>query len=163
MKKLFGLLAAVMFLTTVSLAGAQEVIAKDKKVKFDYTLTVKDKVVDTSEGKQPLEYTQGAGMIIPGLEKEMEGLKVGDEKTVTVPAKDAYGDVNPALVITVKKANLAPEFKAEVGSVVQMQTPEGQQLPGVVKEIKDEGVVVDFNHPLAGEDLTFKIKIVEIK
>ena len=164
MKRMLGMLTVLGFLfLSGNVVKAEDMIAKDKIVKFDYTLTVDGKVVDSSSGKEPLQYTQGQNMIIPGLEKQMEGMKVGDEKTIAVPAADAYGAVNPALIIKVAKTNLAPDFKAEVGGVVQMNTPEGQAVPGVIKEIQEDGLMVDFNHPLAGKDLSFQIKIVEIK
>ncbi len=142
---------------------AEEIIAKDKVVKFDYTLTVEGNVVDTSEGKEPRQYTHGQNMVIPGLEKQMEGLKVGDERTLVVPPAEAYGVVNSEMILEVEKAKLDPAIKPEKGMVIQMQPPDGQPIPGIVEEVKDTGVVVNFNHPLAGKELSFKIKIVEIK
>ncbi len=164
MKKVLCLLAVMgLSLVSVNYVKGEDVITTGKVVSFDYTLTVKGQVVDTSEGKQPLEYTQGQKMIIPGLEKQMEGMKVGDEKTVTIIPEEAYGPVDPKLVVEVAKTNFDPSMAPQVGMVIQMQTPEGQVVPGVVKEIKDTGIMVDFNHPLAGEELTFKVKVVSIK
>ena len=164
MKKMAWFLTVLMALgVTSSNIMAEEIIAKDKVVKFDYTLTVEGSVVDTSEGKEPLQYTHGQNMVIPGLEKQMEGLKVGDERTLVVPAAEAYGVGDPKLIIDVAKANLDPAVTPEKGMVIQMQPKEGQAVPGIVEEVKDTGVVVNFNHPLAGKELTFKIKILEIK
>ena len=138
-------------------------IAPNTTVDVDYTLTVDGQVVDTSEGKAPLQYTQGAGMIIPGLERQLEGLKIGDERDLNVPAAEAYGPVNPTLMIEVPKANLDSGIDPKVGMVLQMQQENGQMVPGTITEVKDQSIVLDFNHPLAGKDLTFKVKVVDIK
>jgi FKBP-type peptidyl-prolyl cis-trans isomerase SlyD len=156
---LFGLL-----LVNVIAVGAQEqVIAKDKTVKIDYTLTVDGKEVDSSAGKQPLEFVSGSGMIIPGLEKQLEGLKVGDEKDVIVLPEEAYGLVNPELFQEADKTIFPKDFKVEVGQVVPLQMNDGKTYPALIAEIKDDKVVLNFNHPLAGKTLEFKIKIVDIK
>ncbi len=163
MKNTALVLTLVTALGMSSSVMAEEMIAKDKIVKFDYTLTVEGKVVDTSEGKEPLQYTQGQSMLIPGLEKQMEGLKAGDERTLVVAPEEAYGVVDPKLVIEVAKDNIDPALKAEKGMVIQMQSQEGQPIPGIIEEVKDTGLVVNFNHPLAGKELSFKIKVIEIK
>ena len=138
------------------------VIQKGKKVAFDYTLTVEGEVADTSEGKAPLTYTHGEGQIIPGLAKEMEGLKVGDDKIVTVTAKDAYGELNPKAFKEIPNASLPPELKPEVGMFLEMQNSDGQSMPVQISEVKEDSIMIDFNHPLAGKELTFKVKVVSI-
>ena len=137
-------------------------IEAGKTVKFDYTLTVDGQVVDTSTGKQPLEYKHGEGKIIPGLEKEMEGLQVGDSKTVTVAAKDGYGEVNKEAFRSIPKSQIPPNIKLEEGLMVNLQTADGKALPAEVFEIQDDTVVLNFNHPLAGKELLFDVTIVEI-
>ncbi|MBN2121376.1 MAG: peptidylprolyl isomerase [Candidatus Omnitrophica bacterium] len=133
------------------------------KVSFDYTLTVDGEVVDSSEGRGPMEYVHGQGQIIPGLAKQLEGLKVGDEKKVVVSAEEAYGPVNPNAFQEIDKSALPQDQEPKVGMVLQAQTPEGQVFPVRISEVKDNTVMVDFNHPLAGKTLNFDVKIVSIQ
>jgi len=138
-------------------------IKEGSKVSFEYTLTVDGEVTDTSQGRGPLEYTQGQEQIIPGLEKELKGMKVGDEKTVTIVAKDAYGLVNLQAFQEVLKSAMPQGIELKEGIQLQMQTAQGQTLPVKISEVKEDAVVIDLNHPLAGKDLTFKVKIVSIE
>jgi FKBP-type peptidyl-prolyl cis-trans isomerase 2 len=132
-------------------------------VAFDYTLTDETgHVIDTSKGKEPMHYVHGKGQIIPGLEKELAGLTVGSEKKVTVKPEDAYGPVNPQAFQEVPKDKI-PAEALKVGAVLTATGPEGQRVPVRVHEIKENTVVMDFNHPLAGKTLLFDIKITEIK
>lgn len=132
-------------------------------VAFDYTLTDESgHVIDTSKGKEPMHYVHGKGQIIPGLEKELAGMTVGSEKKVTVKPEDAYGPVNPQAFQEIPKDKLPPEA-LKVGAVLTATGPEGQRIPVRVHEIKENTVIMDFNHPLAGKTLLFDIKITEIK
>ena len=159
-----------MFLLTVfcasfySLSFAEDmVVSSGKKVKMDYTLTVNNEQVETSVGKEPLEFVDGDHSIIPGLEKGIEGMKVGEEKTVTVEAKDAYGEVDPKAFKEFPKSSMPSTAAPKVGMVLQAQAPDGENFPAVISEIKADKVVLDFNHPLAGKQLTFKVKILDIQ
>ena len=143
-------------------AQAAEGISEGKTVKFNYVLIVEGEVVDSSEGKTPLEYTQGQNMIIPGLEQSLVGLKVGDKKTVIVAPEDAYGIIDERGIIEVPKERLGEAIDAQVGMVLQMTNPEGEAFPGKVVEVKEDVVVLDFNHPLAGKELKFDVEIVEV-
>lgn len=138
-------------------------ITAGKKVKFDYTLSVDGQVVEDSQKAGALEYTQGDNALIPGLTKEMEGLKVGDEKTIVVSPDEGYGQIDPKAVQEVPKSAISPDIQLSVGLLLQMNDPQGNAFPAVVKEIKDDKVVLDFNHPLAGKALTFVVKIVDIQ
>jgi FKBP-type peptidyl-prolyl cis-trans isomerase 2 len=132
-------------------------------VAFDYTLTDESgNVIDTSKGKEPMHYVHGKGQIIPGLEKELAGMTVGSEKKVTVKPEDAYGQVNPQAFQEVPKDKI-PAEALKVGAVLTATGPEGQRVPVRVHEIKENTVIMDFNHPLAGKTLLFDIKITEIK
>lgn len=164
MKKLSVLFAVgLSVLLTYNLAiGATEMIGQGKTVKFNYKLTVDGAVVDSSEGKEPLEYVQGNNMLIPGLEVEMEGLKAGDKKTVEVTPKDGYGEFNEQMIVEIEKARLGLDSDPQVGMGLQVTTPNGP-IAGVVKEIKSTTIVVDFNHPLSGKTLNFDVDIVEVK
>lgn len=132
-------------------------------VSMEYTLTDdKGQVMDTSKGKPPLVFTKGSGQIIPGLDKELLGMKVGQEKKVQVKPEDGYGPVNPAAFQEVPKDKLPPEA-LKVGTMLMASGPQGQPMPVRVHEIKDSTVIVDFNHPMAGKTLFFDIKVVDIK
>ncbi|MGH1331308.1 MAG: FKBP-type peptidyl-prolyl cis-trans isomerase [Paracoccaceae bacterium] len=133
------------------------------KVAIHYKGTLDDGTVfDSSEGRDPLEFTVGSGQIIPGLDKAMPGMKVGEEKTVRAVAAEAYGDPHPNATQAVPRADIPAEIPLEVGMQLQMQSPDGQAIPVVVKEITEETVTLDANHPLAGQDLTFAIELVSI-
>ena len=133
------------------------------KVKFHYTGKLDSgEVFDSSKERDPLEFECGAGMIIPGLEKEMKGMEKGDKKTIKVKAKDAYGEHNDALQKEVPKGPVPPDLKLEEGSVLYLKTPEGHPVPVKILKVKKETLVLDFNHPLAGKDLTFEVEIVDV-
>lgn len=119
-------------------------------------------VFDSSEGRDPLEFVVGSGMIIPGLDIAIPGMSVGDQKTVRAEAAQAYGPRHDAARQSVPRAEIPAEIPLEVGLQLQMQGPEGQVMPVTVAELTDEEVVLDANHPLAGQDLTFAIEMVGI-
>ncbi len=132
------------------------------KVRIHYTGTLNDGTqFDTSAGRDPLEFETGAGTIIPGFDAAVRDMDVGDKKTVTIPAEEAYGDVRKEMIGDIPKDRFPEEMDLSVGMPLQMQGPQGP-LPVTVKEIKDEAVTIDANHPLAGKDLTFDLELVEI-
>ena len=160
------IIIAVMLLLIMQIGfarGEDKVIGAGKTVKFDYSLKVDGKVIDSSEGKEPLEYVQGQGMIIPGLEKQLEGLKVGDQKTISVAAADAYGEVNEQLFKEFPKDMIAEGINPQVGQMLQLQDNQGRVIPAMVAEVKEDTVLLNFNHPLAGQDLVFDVSIVDIQ
>jgi len=116
---------------------------------------------DSSAGREPLVFTLGSGMVIPGFDAAVAELEVGGKTTVTIPAEEAYGPHADELVQTVPKDFFQGETP-EVGWVVQLQSPEGQVMAASIEAIDDEGVTLDLNHPLAGQDLTFDLELVEI-
>lgn len=133
------------------------------KVKVHYKGTLSDgEVFDSSEGKDPLEFTLGAGQVIPGLEKGIIGMEAEESKTISVPAAEAYGERKEELIQQVPKAQLPPEINPEVGLQLVSQTPDGQKIPLVVTEVQEDNIVVDANHPLADKDLTFEVTLVGI-
>ena len=142
---------------------AESVVQPGSVVSFDYTLKDETgKVLDSSEGKAPMRYTHGKGQIIPGLESELAGMKVGDEKHVTVKPENAYGPVDPRAFQEIEKERLPPEA-LKVGTVLTARGPDGENMPVRVHEIKEKTVIMDFNHPLAGKTLTFDIKVTDVK
>jgi len=137
-------------------------IKKDSKVAIEYTLTVDGKVADTSKGRAPLEYTQGAGQIIIGLERALEGKKEGEEISVDIPAKDAYGEINKDAFRRVPKTAIQNIEQMKVGDLVGASA-NGHTFRAQIAEITDTEVVLDFNHPLAGKTLHFDVKVVSVK
>ncbi len=161
--KLFAVLFAVVLFQASPAFSAKTVIEKGKKVKFDYTLKVAGKVVDTSTGKKPLEYVDGDGRIIPGLAKALEGLKTGDKKIVTLKPEEAYGPVNPKAMMEIPKASFAKDFKFGVGTEISVTDPQKRTMKGTISKINKDSVIVDFNHPMAGKILVFDVKIVSVE
>jgi FKBP-type peptidyl-prolyl cis-trans isomerase SlyD len=161
------LCAALIFAAGLSIFISQAhagetVIHSGSKVGLDYVLTVEGKVVDSSQAKGPLEYTQGDGKLIPGLTKQLEGMKQGDEKIIEVKPEEAYGNPDPAGIKEIPLSSMPADIKPEVGLILQMQDKSGQSFPAKITEIKKDSIVIDLNHPLAGKTLTFKVKIVSI-
>ncbi|MHA6346136.1 FKBP-type peptidyl-prolyl cis-trans isomerase [Roseivivax sp. CAU 1761] len=133
-------------------------------VRIHYTGTLNDGTTfDSSAGRDPLEFTVGSGQIIPGLDKALPGMSVGDAKSVEVPAAEAYGDAQPEARQAVPREQIPADIPLEVGTQLQVQTPNGQTMPVTVAEVSETEVTLDANHPLAGKDLTFDIELVEIK
>ena len=132
-------------------------------VRIHYTGTLTDgSQFDRSAGRDPLEFTVGSGQIIPGLDKAIPGMVVGDQKTVVVPAAEAYGESHPDAVQAIPRSNIPAEIPLELGLQLQMQSPTGQVVPVTVVGITEEEVTLDANHPLAGKELTFAIELVSI-
>jgi peptidylprolyl isomerase len=132
-------------------------------VRLHYKGTLDDgSVFDSSEGRDPLEFTVGSGQIIPGLDKAIPGMKIDDEKTVRVEAAEAYGPHNPAAKQAVPRSNIPENVPLEVGLQLQAQTENGQMMSVTVVEVSDDEVILDANHPLAGKDLTFEIRLIGI-
>ncbi|WP_226779081.1 FKBP-type peptidyl-prolyl cis-trans isomerase [Oceaniglobus trochenteri] len=132
-------------------------------IQMHYTGTLEDGTVfDSSEGRDPLQFELGSGQIIPGLDAAVTGMAEGEEKTVTIAADDAYGAHHPERVQAVPREQFPDHIPAEVGTQLQVQTPEGQTLPVVIADVSEEAVTIDANHPLAGKDLTFAVSIVGI-
>jgi peptidylprolyl isomerase len=132
-------------------------------VAIHYTGTLDDgSVFDSSDGRDPLEFEVGSGQIIPGLDAEIPGMNIGDKKSVVIEPDLAYGPVNPEAKQSVPRADIPDEIPLEVGLPLQVQTPEGQQIPVTVAEVNDDTVTLDANHPLAGKVLKFDIELMSI-
>ncbi|MDR0291850.1 MAG: peptidylprolyl isomerase [Elusimicrobium sp.] len=137
-------------------------IKNGSKVKFDYTLKVDGEVRDTSAGRGPLEYEHGAGHIIKGLEKELENMEPCQQKTVNVKPEDGYGVVNPQAKRTLP-LDAVPNIKEfKVGETVTV-TGGGQVMHPLISKITDKEIELDFNHPLAGKNLIFDVKIISVE
>lgn len=134
-------------------------------VKVHYTGKLNDGTVfDSSEDREPLEFTLGEGQLIPGFEKAVEGLEEGDSTTVEIPTDEAYGKRREDLELEVAKNELPDNVEPQVGMQLQMQQQEsGQAIPVQITKVEEDKVTLDANHPLAGKDLTFDIELVEVK
>ena len=132
-------------------------------VKIHYTGTLSDGTqFDSSQGREPLEFTLGAGSVIAGFDDAVTGMSVGEAKTVIIPADQAYGPRHDQLLDKVPRGAIPDDIDLELGMVLHAQGPDGQQLSFTVVEFDDQNVTVDGNHPLAGQDLTFALELMEI-
>lgn len=132
-------------------------------VKIHYTGTLDDGTqFDSSAGREPLAFELGSGQVIPGFEKAVEGMAVGDNKSVNIPPEDAYGPHNEQMVQEVPRSALPDDLTPEVGMGLQAQGPDGQVANLVVTSVQDDSITVDGNHPLAGKALNFAIELVSI-
>lgn len=133
------------------------------KIKVHYHGKLNDgETFDSSEGRDPLEFEVGSGMVIKGFDDGVTGMSVGEKKTINIPFEEAYGPVNPEMIIEMPKDRFPDDMKLEVGMPLMMSDQQGQQFQVKIEEIKDEVVILDANHALAGKDLTFDLELVEI-
>lgn len=133
------------------------------KVKVHYSGTLSDGTIfDSSLEREPFEFTIGRGMVVPGFENGIVGMNEGETKTVSISADDAYGPYKDDLVGVIDKSRIPEDIDLDVGMVLQMSSPEGGITNVTVADISDAGVTIDLNHPLAGKDLIFEIKLLEV-
>ena len=164
-----GAVMALSFLAASSEGAEMEkkeeaaVVSEGKTVKIDYTLTVDGKVMDSSKERGPLDVKVGSHKLIAGFEKAIMGMKVGEKKSFKVAPEEGYGIADPNAVQKVPKDQLPPEIAPKVGMMLTAQGKDGQSMPVKIVEVKDDVVVMDFNHPLAGKTLNFDVEIREIQ
>lgn len=133
------------------------------KVKVHYHGKLRSgETFDSSEGREPLEFTVGGGQVIPGFDQGVMGMQVGDKRTVEIDVQNAYGEKSQEMIIEFPKTQFPPDINPEAGMQLMMNNGQGQQFPVTITEVKEESVVLDANHPLAGQDLVFDIELVEI-
>ena len=138
-------------------------VTVNSTVKVHYTGKLADgEVFDTSDGKEPIEFTLGQGQLIPGFEKGLIDMKLNEKKTINMTKDEAYGEVNETLIQEVKKTDLPQDMEPKVGMGLVSKSPDGQEINLMVVEVKEETIVIDGNHPLAGRDLIFDLEVVEI-
>jgi peptidylprolyl isomerase len=136
-------------------------IKKGDTVAVHYTGKFTDgEIFDASEGREPLSFVTGESQVIKGFEEAVMGKAVGEKISVTIPAAEGYGELREDLIVEIPKTNV-PEG-VEVGSVLSSVAPNGQHFTVEVKEVKEETVIVDMNHKMAGKDMIFEIEIVSI-
>ncbi|MEX2608598.1 MAG: peptidylprolyl isomerase [Gemmatimonadota bacterium] len=133
------------------------------KVSIHYTGRLDDGTVfDTSENREPLGFELGSGQVIPGFEDAVRGMEPGQKQTVTIAAENAYGPRRDDLVMSFPREQLPDGVNPEPGQQLQMQTQEGQAVQVTVRDATEDALILDANHPLAGQDLTFEIELVEV-
>jgi FKBP-type peptidyl-prolyl cis-trans isomerase SlyD len=133
-------------------------------VSLDYTLSLDNgQVVDSSSGQAPLDFVQGTGQIIPGLEQALAGMAIGDDKAVTVGPSEGYGEVDPSAFQTFPLNAFPPDMELSSGLQLQVRDEDGRVFPVQVAEVGKDSVLLDFNHPLAGENLHFQVKVVGLR
>jgi FKBP-type peptidyl-prolyl cis-trans isomerase 2 len=166
---LLGFIAALSFFAGSS-EGAEQakkgsalVVSEGKSVKVHYTLKVDGKVLDSSNGREPLQFKAGSHQIIPGFEKAVMGMKVSEKRSFKVSPEEGYGPENPKAIQNVPKKQLPPDITPKAGMTLYAQAKNGQRIPVRVVEVKKDVVVMNFNHPLAGKTLNFDVEVVEIK
>jgi peptidylprolyl isomerase len=138
-------------------------VKKGDTVKIHYTGRLQDgSVFDSSSDREPLQFSIGRGQVIPGFEEAVVGMKIGDKKTVEIPCSKAYGERNPSMVIVVDRKHVPEGLNPEVGQRLEMGSPSGELVHVTVVKTDDQNITLDANPPLAGEDLTFDIELVEV-
>ena len=163
-----GFMSAVLLLSPAHIVAAEKsknerLVQDGMMVSLDYTLKGTDgKVMESSKGREPVKYIHGKKMLPPGLEKELNGMKVGGQKHVTVKPEDAYGKMNPKAFKEVPKETL-PANGLKIGAMLVTKNPDGTIAPLRVHQIKEKTVVLDMNHPMAGKTLVFDVKVVDIQ
>ncbi|MEO8569586.1 MAG: peptidylprolyl isomerase [Ginsengibacter sp.] len=136
---------------------------KGDKVKVHYTgKLISGDQFDSSAGRHPLEFTVGAGQMIPGFDAAIPGMNIGEKKTITISPENAYGEKNEEALIEFPKVNIPADMKLETGMKLQLRNESGHPFSVVVTEVKDNVVILDANHELAGKELIFDIELVEI-
>lgn len=131
-------------------------------VRVHYTGKLEDGTVfDSSRGREPLEFTLGTGQVIPGFDEAVTGMAPGEEKSITIPADEAYGPRRDEMVVTVDRGQFPDNIQPQPGQQLQM-VQDGQTMVVTVRDVSDENVTLDANHPLAGKDLSFDLELVEI-
>ncbi len=142
----------------------KEQAKKGDKVKVHYNGRLNDGTTfDSSKDRQPLEFEVGSGMVIKGFDEGVTGMSVGDKKTISIPAEDAYGERQEEMVIEFPRSNFPPDIEPELGMTLNMHSENGQELPVVITDVNDDTIILDANHPLAGKDLIFDIELVDLK
>ena len=162
-RTLYAIILMCSLVLASSLVYADLVVAQGKRISLDYVLLINSEKVESTEGKEPLTFVVGSKSVIPGLENQLIGMMVGQEKKIIVDANDAYGPVDPKAFKEVPRSAMPQGTELKPGVVVEVDDPQGGSFPGVVWEVKADSVVLNFNHPLAGQTLEFDVKIRDIQ
>ena len=137
-------------------------MAENMTVQMEYSVRADGQVVDANPEGEPFQYVHGRGQIIPGLERQLAGLRVGDARDITVTPEEGYGPIDPEAVVQIPREQLPPAITPEEGTVLSGVDPEGRPFRARIKAIQDTPVTLDLNRPLAGKTLLFKVKILTV-
>lgn len=132
-------------------------------VTLAYKMIVEEEMLESTEDGEPIEFIQGIGQVIPGLENALYGMKVGDQKTVVIPPEEAYGEYDPESLQETKKDEFSEEVPLDVGTFLDLEDDEGDILSAQIIDTNEDTVTLDFNHPLAGKTLTFEITLTDLR
>ncbi|MGD8641822.1 MAG: peptidylprolyl isomerase [Gammaproteobacteria bacterium] len=143
----------------------KKTIGPDSTVTMHYSLLLQDGTVvdDTFGTDEPLTFTMGDGTLIQGLEYALVDLKPGDQQSINISPAEGFGYPDPDAVQTMQRKDFSDTMELKPGLVIEFDTPSGLQVPGIIKEVKDDTVIVDFSHPLAGHTVTFNVKILDVQ
>lgn len=141
----------------------EKTVKNDLIVAIDYSLTVDGEVIDSSAEREPLEFLQGYGNIIPGLEREMLGMEIGESKDVVVAALDGYGEVNEETFMEVPSNQFPEHIPVEVGTELEVENEEGEPTYARIEKIENNMALLNFNHPLAGKELHFAVQVIALR
>jgi FKBP-type peptidyl-prolyl cis-trans isomerase SlyD len=140
-----------------------DIVVQDMVVSLEYSLTVDDQLIDSSEGYGPLQFIQGHRNIIAGLEKELFGMQIGESREITVQPAEAYGEYDSDAFVDIPKEQFPANFEFGIGKTIRLSDPQGRQINANIVEIGENDVHLDLNHPLAGKELHFSAKIVDLR
>jgi FKBP-type peptidyl-prolyl cis-trans isomerase SlyD len=140
-----------------------KVVENDVVVSLDYTLTVDGEIVDTSNGQEPIEFIQGYGQVVPGLEKALYGMALGEEKQLTVGPEEGYGVVDAEAFADIPRGEFPKEIPLEPAVELQLRNDDGEELDAYIESVDDELVRLNFNHPLAGKTLHFIVAVAGLR
>jgi len=169
MKKTHSIAIVIVLLGVLLISGCNLIpgmarVKDGDTIEVNYTGKLSDGTVfDTSAGRSPIAFTLGDGRVIPGFEKAIVGMKVGEKKTVTIPASEAYGPHRDELVVEVPREKIPRDMIPEVGQQLQSKADNGSTIVATITKVSETTVTLDANHPLAGKDLTFEIELVKIQ
>ena len=142
---------------------SKDLVQKDVVVSMEYTLQVEGEEIDFSKGQDPLQFLVGYGNIISGLEREMMGMKIGDSKDVVIQPEDAYGEYDDEAFMDVPRDQFPQDMPVEEGSELSVRDDEGQSRYARIDTVEGDTVTLNFNHPLAGDELHFNVKVVNLR
>jgi FKBP-type peptidyl-prolyl cis-trans isomerase SlyD len=140
-----------------------DIVVQDMVVSLEYSLTVDDQIIDSSDGYGPLQFIQGHRNIIPGLEKELFGMQIGETREVVVQPADGYGDYDASAFVDIPKEQFPANFDFGIGKTIRLSDPQGRLINANITEIGESDVKLDLNHPLAGKELYFKATVVDLR
>ena len=158
-----SLLAVLVCFPSMSMAAKSDAVKEGSIVSMEYSLTVDKQEIESTVGKNPLEFTVGAKQVLPALEKKIIGMRLGEEKIIKLTAKEGYGEFNEKAIKEFPKTQMPKDVALQPGMMLQASGPDGARFPSIVKEVKQDTVLMDFNHPLAGKELQFKVKVLGIR